>query len=164
MVSILLGWTGPRTFLNLLSTSLGALYSWYLYSAPRDLSVVVVFCQKFSISPYFRATTNVLTAYLLYSLDEWKCPAIFLLVLTVFPVDSHKLIHNVFAYAFFISCFKPMFDHNRLQPYIVPYLLSLVILPKSFIFTEIVCILTLCLFHSHLLYLKYKVDNTRKNK
>ena len=114
-----------------------------------------------SLQPYY-LLTNVLTAYLLYSLDEWKCPAIFLLILTVFPVDSHKLIHNVFAYAFFISCFKPMFDHNRLQPYVIPYLLSLVVLLKSFIWTEIICILTLCSFHSHLLYLRYKVDNLRK--
>ena len=114
-----------------------------------------------SLQPYY-LLTNVLTAYLLYSLDEWKCPAIFLLILTVFPVDSHKLIHNIFAYAFFISCFKPMFDHNRLQPYVIPYLLSLVVLLKSFIWTEIICILTLCSFHSHLLYLRYKVDNLRK--
>ena len=124
-----------------------------------------------SLSKYFNSPlqsyyllTNVLTAYLLYSLDEWKCPAIFLLILTVFPVDSHKLIHNIFAYAFFISCFKPMFDHNRLQPYVIPYLLSLVVLLKSFIWTEIICILTLCSFHSHLLYLRYKVDNLRKKQ
>ncbi len=126
---------------------------------------------KESLSKYFHSPlqpyyllTNVLTAYLLYSLDEWKCPAIFLLLLVVFPVDIHTMIHNIFAYAFFISCFKPIFNHNRLQPYVVPYLLSLVILPKSFIFTEIVCILTLCSFHSHLLYLKYKVDNMRKKQ
>ena len=114
-----------------------------------------------SFQPYY-LLTNVLTAYLLYSLDEWKCPAIFLLVLTVFPVDGYKIFHNIFAYAFFISCFKPMFDHNRLQPYVIPYLLSLVVLLNSFIWTEIICILTLCSFHSHLLYLRYKVDNLRK--
>ena len=108
-----------------------------------------------SLSKYFNSPlqsyyllTNVLTAYLL--------------ILTVFPVDGYKIFHNIFAYAFFISCFKPMFDHNRLQPYVIPYLLSLVILLKSFIWTEIICILTLCSFHSHLLYLKYKVDNLRK--
>jgi hypothetical protein len=124
-----------------------------------------------SLSKYFNSPlqsyyllTNVLTAYLLYSLDEWKCPAIFLLILTVFPVDGYKMLHNIFAYAFFISCFKPIFNHNRLQPYAVPYLLSLVVLTKSFIWTEIICILTLCSFHSHLLYLRYKVDNTRKKQ
>jgi hypothetical protein len=116
-----------------------------------------------SLQPYY-LLTNILTAYLLYSLDEWKCPAVFLLLLVVFPVDSHKMIHNVFAYAFFISCFKPIFNHNRLKLYFIPYLLSLIILPKSFIFTEIICILTLCLFHSHLLYLKYKVDHIRKKQ
>ena len=124
-----------------------------------------------SLSKYFNSPlqsyyllTNVLTAYLLYSLDEWKCPAIFLLILTVFPVDGYKIFHNIFAYVFFISCFKPMFDHNRLQPYVIPYLLSLVVLLNSFIWTEIICILTLCLFHSHLLYLRYKVDNLRKKQ
>ena len=57
-----------------------------------------------------------------------------------------------------------MFDRNRLQPYVIPYLLSLVVLLNSFICTEIICILTLCLFHSHLLYLRYKVDNIRKKQ
>ncbi len=124
-----------------------------------------------SISKYFDShiqpiyiISNALTAYLLYSLEKWKCPAIFLLILTAFSVYEYPLIHNVFAYAFFISCFGPILQNNRLKLYIIPYTISLFFLLNSFLWTEIICIFTLCGFHGHLLYLKYKVDNTRKKQ
>ena len=122
-----------------------------------------------SISSYFNSSlqpiyiiSNTLTAYLLYSLDKWKCPAIFLLFLVAFPLEGYKIVHNIFAYGFFFSCFAPIFKHNRLKLYSIPYLLSLIFLMDSFLWTEIVCILTLCIFHGHLLYLKYSVDTKRK--
>ena len=123
-----------------------------------------------SLSKYFDSSllplyiiSNTLTAYLLYSLEKWKCPAIFLLFIIAFPVDTHTMIHNIFAYAFFISCFQPIYEHNRLKLYAIPYLTSLLFLIESFLWSEIVCVTTLCFFHGHLLYLKYKVDRKRKN-
>jgi len=123
-----------------------------------------------SVSKYFESSllplyiiSNTLTAYLLYSLEKWKCPAIFLLFIVAFPVNPYPIIHNIFAYAFFISCFRPIYEHNRLKLYIIPYLFSLVFLFKSFFWSEVVCIITLCSFHGHLLYLKYKIDLKRKN-
>ena len=124
-----------------------------------------------SISKYFNSSvqpiyiiSNVLTAYLLYSLEKWKCPAIFLLLLTSFTVYDYPITHNIFAYAFFFSCFAPIFQHNRLKLYFIPYLCSLIFLIDSFLWTEIICIFTLCAFHGHLLYLKYKVDSKRKTQ
>jgi len=122
-----------------------------------------------SISKYFNSSvqpiyiiSNVLTAYLLYSLEKWKCPAVFLLLLTSFTVYDYPIIHNIFAYAFFFSCFSPIFSHNRLKLYYIPYLCSLIFLIDSFLWTEIICIFTLCSFHGQLLYLKYKADLKRK--
>ena len=115
------------------------------------------------LQPLF-IVTNAATAYFLFSLDKWKMPAILLLLLTAFPVDTHNTTHNIFAYAFFIASIKPLYyaTQTQLQWYTIPYLGSLLMFPFGFFYVESVCICVLCMFHGHLLYLKWQLETTKK--
>ena len=122
-----------------------------------------------SISQYWNTplkplliTSNAATAYFLFSLDRWKLSSILLLLLTAFSITDYPLLHNIFAYGFFIACIYPLYCNTRLKLYLVPYSCSLFLAPLGFLYIEIVCVCTLCMFHSHLLYLKWNVDFNRK--
>ena len=107
-------------------------------------------------------TSNAATAYFLFSLDRWKLSSILLLLLTAFSITDYPLLHNIFAYGFFVACIYPLYCNTRLKLYLVPYSCSLFLAPLGFLYIEIVCVCTLCVFHSHLLYLKWNVDFNRK--
>jgi len=122
-----------------------------------------------SISQYWNTplkplliTSNAAIAYFLFSLDRWKLPSILLLLLTAFSVTDYPVIHNIFAYGFFIACMHPLYYNTRLKLYLVPYSCSLFLAPFGFLYIEIVCVCTLCVFHTHLLYLKWNIDFNRK--
>ena len=107
-------------------------------------------------------SSNAATAYFLFSLDRWKLSSILLLLLTAFSITDYPLLHNIFAYGFFVACIYPLYCNTRLKLYLVPYSCSLFLAPLGFLYIEIVCVCTLCMFHSHLLYLKWNVDFNRK--
>ena len=122
-----------------------------------------------SISQYWNTplkplliTSNAAIAYFLFSLDKWKFSSILLLLLTSFSVADYPILHNIFAYGFFIVCMHPLYINNRLKLYLVPYSCSLFLAPFGFLYVEIICVSTLCVFHAHLLYLKWNVDINRK--
>jgi len=122
-----------------------------------------------SISQYWNTplkplliSSNAATAYFLFSLDRWKLSSILLLLLTAFSITDYPLLHNIFAYGFFVACIYPLYCNTRLKLYLVPYSCSLFLAPLGFLYIEIVCVCTLCAFHSHLLYLKWNVDFNRK--
>lgn len=111
-----------------------------------------------SISSYWRTEvqpifilTNVTTAYYLYSINGWKYSALCLVVLTAFSVELYPMIHNVTAVLFFIINLIPMSKSNSFKWCIYPYLVSLLILPFSMTFSEILAIGIVCLYHLLLL-------------
>jgi hypothetical protein len=106
---------------------------------------------------------NAATSYYFFSTEKWQPSAIFLLLLTAFPVDNYMVLHNIFATSFFVYSAIPIATDKRLNIYLGPYVLSLAFVnwPDIF-FSEVIAVSTLCLFQGHKLYLRYKVHRIRK--
>jgi hypothetical protein len=99
--------------------------------------------------------TNALVSYFFFELDEWKIPAMFLLLLTSFSVPDHFWIHNIFAILFFVTCLVPLYLTKRFKFYLPIYLISILFLVfNSFFWMEVWGILTLCSYHLHLMLYK----------
>lgn len=109
--------------------------------------------------------TNAATSYFFFSTEKWKPSAILLLLLTAFSVDKFAIAHNVFAASFFIYNFIPLATDKRLNIYAVPYTATLAFVQWPDIFvTEVLAVLVLCVFHAHLLWIKWSVVKRRHNK
>jgi hypothetical protein len=99
--------------------------------------------------------TNALVSYFFFDLDDWKIPAMFLLLLTAFSVSDHFWIHNIFAILFFLSCLVPLYITKRFKFYLPIYLLSILFwVFNGFFWMETWGILTLCSYHLHLMLYK----------
>lgn len=96
--------------------------------------------------------TNALVSYYFFELDRWKIPSSFLLLLSSFSVIDHFWLHNIFAILFFISCLIPIYLTKRFRYYLPIYLLSVLIWAlKGFFWMETWGIITLCMYHLHLI-------------
>jgi hypothetical protein len=111
---------------------------------------------KTSLQPLF-ILVNAGTSYFFFSTEKWIVPAIFLLLLTAFSVEEYKLVHNIFAALFFISCTIPLLQIKRFQFFGYIYLFSLVVFwVYGMLIFEIYCVLILGLYHlTILLYTRY---------
>jgi hypothetical protein len=110
-----------------------------------------------NLQPLF-IITNAITSYLFFDIPKWKIPAFLLLTLTAFSVDFTPIFHNIVATLFFLSCIYPLTIINRLKYYVYIYLFSLVIWLKFRLFWfEVWGIYTLCCYHLHFIWHKYKV-------
>ena len=115
-----------------------------------------------SIQPLF-IFVNASTSYYLFSIKNWWIPAFFLMLLTSFSVTNFFVVHHIFAIAFFFFCGVSILK-SKIKIYIFPYLLSLIPLVfGSLIWSEIMGILTICLFHIHR-YVKFNIVNSARNK
>lgn len=94
---------------------------------------------------------NALTSYYLYTMDNWKWSALCLLLLTAFSVEMYPDLHNFLAVAFFIITIVPLWKANHFKWTFWVYLSSLIVLPWSMLFAEIIAINALCLYHGLLL-------------
>lgn len=94
---------------------------------------------------------NAVTSYYLYSIKQWRIPALLLLTLTSFSVELYPNFHNIAAIFFFISNIRPLAMSSNFKWCIYPYMSALVILPFSMTFAEIIAILSLCVYHLLLL-------------
>lgn len=112
------------------------------------------------LQPLF-VITNIVTAYYFFNLKRWKFAAIFLLLLTAFSVELYNTTHNVLAIGFFISVLYPFIKIHHFKWCLWVYLATLIILPFSMLFFEMVAITVICLYHSLILY---KVNKTTKAK
>jgi hypothetical protein len=112
-----------------------------------------------SISQYWNTplqplfiTANVMTAYFFFSLDNWKLPSYFLVLLTAFSVQLYPVTHDVIATLFFISCLFPLLRSKRFKFYSWFYLLSILVgLKWGLLWLEIWGMFILCLYHLHTL-------------
>ena len=106
--------------------------------------------------------TNAVTSYFLFSTKNWFLPSLFLLLLTAFSVDFSLVLHNIFAVLFFIVSLYSLYGIRRLRWYIIPYILSAIVLLLFGVFwAEVWAILVICLYHLHSMYISYCIHKKR---
>lgn len=105
--------------------------------------------------------TNAVTSYYLFATPKWKIPSFFLLLLTAFSVEDYRIIHNIFAVLFFLTCLTAILLDKRYRLFAVPFLCGLFWIggPEELLAAEIIAVYTLCLYHAtvigHYLLLDY---------
>jgi hypothetical protein len=106
---------------------------------------------------------NAGTSYYFFNNEKWQVPGIFLLLLTAFSVEQYKLIHNIFAAGFFLSCLYPMLHLKRFRILGFLYLLCIPLFPFiGMLFFEIYCVLIVGIYHLCILLYKEYLDRTRQ--
>jgi hypothetical protein len=106
---------------------------------------------------------NATTSYFLFSINKWKLPSLFLLLLTAFSVSLYPQLHNVFAILFFITCLYPLIKTKRFKYYPILYSLSIIVgLLYGILWLEIYCVLILTIYHLHTLIYKEYLLTQRK--
>ncbi len=102
--------------------------------------------------------TNAITSYFLFSVNKWKIPALFLILLTSFSVEFSSLLHDIIAMCFFISCIRGLYAINRLRHYLYIYLCSIPMLFISGLFCfETIAVWVLCFYHLNLMFETIKI-------
>jgi hypothetical protein len=108
--------------------------------------------------------TNAATSYFLFSINKWRIPAICLMLLTAFSFDQYFWVHNITAICFFVASLISISLSKKNQYYVLPYLLSIIVLLESGILWGEICAITvICAFHLHRLIRYYRIDIKRKN-
>lgn len=107
-------------------------------------------------------TANLITAYLLNQYQDWKTSAWLLVGLVVFNSFDYRILHDILAIMFFISCLFVLTKKARHLPILLMYIGSITILPISILFSEIVAILALCLYHMFNLETYYNLTNGKE--
>jgi hypothetical protein len=92
---------------------------------------------------------NAVTSYYIFSIRKWRLPALFLLLLTGFPVIGFRVIHNVFAVLFFLSCIYSLGVSRRMKIYIWLYLISAPAFIFSILWGEVLASVVLTAYHLH---------------
>jgi hypothetical protein len=106
---------------------------------------------------------NAGTSYYFLHNEKWQVPGIFLLLLTAFSVEQYKLIHNIFAAGFFLSCLYPMLHLKRFRILGFLYLLCIPLFPFiGMLFFEIYCVVIVGIYHLCILLYKEYLDRTRQ--
>lgn len=125
-------------------------YPFILLSVEGELGSISQYWNT-PLQPLF-ITANVITAYFFFSLENWKLPSYFLVLLTAFSVQLYPITHDIIAVGFFVSCLLPLFRSRRFKFYCYFYLLSIVVgLIWGLLWLEIWGMFILCLYHSHTL-------------
>jgi hypothetical protein len=102
--------------------------------------------------------TNALVSYFFFDLPKWRVPALLLLLLTVFSVEDWFILHNILAVLFFVISAIPLWLRKRFRFYLPIYLVSVVFLFfDGFYWMETWAILTLGLYHVHLMLFTRKI-------
>ena len=91
--------------------------------------------------------SNIVTAHYMFPLQKWKAPAVLLLLLTAFSVETHHDVHNICAIAFFLSCIHPIYYVGRFRWFLPIYLSSAVFLYWSILWAELAAISALSTYH-----------------
>ena len=90
---------------------------------------------------------NAATSYYLITINNWKTSSVMLILLTAFSVEYYNIIHNIFAIVFFIVTIIPLWKANHFKFCFWIYLTSLIALPFSILYAEIIAIFSMCIFH-----------------
>lgn len=119
-----------------------------------------------SLSSYWRTPiqplfiiANASTSYYFFgSHNRWRIPAVFLLLLTAFSIDSYPIVHNIIAILFFISCLIPLHKTKHYKNFFWAYVCSVLFMPISITLGESLAISVLCIFHALMVHKIYKVQ------
>jgi len=97
--------------------------------------------------------TNALTSYFFFELKKWRLAALFLLLLTAFPLDTFKIVHDISATLFFLFCMRGLFFIKKFRFYLIIYMISpLIWIVFNLFWFEVYAIFVLCLYHLNLIY------------
>ncbi len=129
---------------------------------------VLIAGYKPSLSQYWNTTlqpifilSNILTVYYFIQIKNWRIPAIFLFLLTIFSISFYGNLHNIFAICFFISAFIPLCKTKRFTYTFYIYLLGGCLIPFNLLVGEIIIISTIGLYHFLLLTKLKKIKKTK---
>ena len=104
---------------------------------------------------------NASTSYYLIKIDNWKPSAVLLVLLTAFSVEYYDTLHNILAVLFFIVTIQPLRKSNNFRFCLKLYLSSLLLVPFSLFFAEIIAILAMCIYHILILTKAYRLQGER---
>jgi hypothetical protein len=136
--------------IKLLVIVVSFIYPFVLMSVEGELGSISQYWNT-SLQPLFIAA-NVMTAYFFFSIDNWKLPSYFLVLLTAFSIQLYPVTHDVIATLFFISCLIPLFKTKRFKFYAYFYFFSIPIgLFWGLLWLEIWGMFILCSYHLHTL-------------
>jgi hypothetical protein len=108
--------------------------------------------------------TNALVSYFFFDLPKWRIPAILLLLLTVFSVESWFVLHNILAVSFFVMSGVSMLSLKKFKFYIPLYLISLFfLLNGEFFWMETWAIICLVFYHMHVMLYTLWVGRNHPN-
>jgi hypothetical protein len=108
--------------------------------------------------------SNAATSYYMYSSGRWRWPGFFLMLLTAFSVEMYQVLHYVFSGLFFLSCLRPILQDRRLWGYAAPYSLALPLFCWDVMLAEFVAVAVLLGYHSHLLWLVWRINRERAKR
>ena len=104
---------------------------------------------------------NAATSYYLITVEDWRPSAVLLVLLTAFSVEYYQGLHNVLAILFFIVTINPLRKANNFKFCFKLYMSSILLVPFSLFFAEIIAILAMCLYHGLTLNKLYRLQKTR---
>ena len=140
-----------------------------IFVAISPFGMVLCHGPEFSLSEYWNTPfqpafilSNAMTSYFFFSMSLWRVPSFFLMLLTGFSVAMYPDIHNILATIFFISCAIALYKSHRFKYYLYIYIAMTLIMPISMLWGEILTIMVLCAYHSHLILYKWYLDNRNK--
>ena len=129
------------------------------------LIMISVFPETKSLSSFWNTSMvplfilmNIVTASFFFTLDNWKLPAILLVLTTAFPYMYFNNIHNILAVMFFLTSGYALLTSKRLIPAVLMSFISV-------FWAEVIAIDTISLFHGLVLWKRENINKQRlKNK
>lgn len=111
-----------------------------------------------SLQPLFIITNAATSYYFFGSHNRWRIPAVFLLLLTAFSIDSYPRVHDSLAVLFFISCLVPLYKTKHYKNFFWAYVCSVLFILINITLGESLAIFVLCIFHALMIHKIYKVQ------
>lgn len=106
---------------------------------------------------------NALVSFFFFKLPKWRVPALLLLLLTAFPVCNYFVLHNIFAILFFIFSGVSLWSLKKFRYYLAIFLMSSLFLLDGLFWTETWGIITLVVYHIHVLIYTLRLTRNRSN-
>lgn len=104
---------------------------------------------------------NTVTASFFYTLDNWRLPAILLMLTTALPVTYFGDLHNILAVLFFISAGYAVLTSKRFN-WLAIFLVPAIILSfQSLLIGEIIAIDVISIYHGMVLWKREKINKKR---
>ena len=107
--------------------------------------------------------TNALVSFFFFKIPKWRIPALLLLLLTSFPVTDYFVLHNIFAILFFIFSGVSLWSIKKFRYYLGVFLISALFLFHGLFWAETWGIITLVVYHTHVLLYSLRLIRQRSN-